>query len=263
MDRWTSGFQYEQWMGRWSRLLAVEFLQWLNMASGLRWLDVCCGTGIVSETIADHAAPATVVGIDQSPQQIEFARQNRSHPNITFETGDAMSMQLPDSSFDIVVCGLGLNFIPDPTRAVKEFGRVLLPGGTVAAFVWDYAEGARFLREFWDAAIAVDPEAAALDQARRFTICTRDGLRVPFDQAKLESITIHALEIETRFANFEDYWDPLLTGQGSAPAYMATRDEKTRAAIRARLRATLPANARGEIILPARAWAVRARRPVV
>jgi len=164
MDRWTSGTAYEQWMGRWSRLVAAEFLAWLNMPPSLRWLDVCCGSGILTETIADQAAPAAVMGIDQSPQQIEFARQNRARPSITYQAGDAMSLPFPESSFDIVVCGLGLNFIPNPQRAVEEFRRVVRPGGIIAAYVWDYADGARFLREFWDAAIAIDPEAAVLDQ---------------------------------------------------------------------------------------------------
>lgn len=173
-----------------------------------------------------------------------------------------MSLPFTDSSFDVAVCGLGLNFIPDPVQALRELKRVVRPRGTIAAYVWDYAEGARFLREFWDAAVAIDPEAAKFDQARRFTICTRETLRLPFEGAQFEDITVHALEIVTRFSSFDDYWSPLLTGQGSAPAYLATRDEKTRAAIRERLHKRLPANSQGAIELPARAWAVRARRQV-
>jgi hypothetical protein len=130
----------------------------------------------------------------------------------------------------------------------------------VAAYLWDYAQGARFLREFWDAAIAIDAEAAASDQARRFPICTPEGLRSVFEQAKLEDLAVSTLEIVTRFASFEDYWEPLLTGQGSAPNYLATRDKKTQAAIREHLRAVLVLHARGAIELPACAWAIRARR---
>jgi hypothetical protein len=138
---------------------------------------------------------------------------------------------------------------------------VLRPGGTVAVYLWDYVRGARFLREFWDAATAIDPEAASLDQALRFPICTEDGLRSIFEQAKLEELSLTALDIVTRFTGFDDYWEPLLTGQGSAPNYLATRDKKVQAAIREHLRATLQANAQGAIELPARAWAIRGRRP--
>ncbi len=261
MDKWTSGADYEQWMGRWSRLLAREFLKWLNLPAGLRWIDVCSGSGIVTQAIVERNAPASIVGVDASSEQISFARRHRACPNVTFETADAMSLPFPDSTFDVAVCGLGLNFISSPDRALKEFCRVIRPGGTVAIYVWDYAHGARFLREFWDAATATDPEAATFDQARRFPMCTPEWLRSPFEQAKLEDLTSHALEIVTCFGSFDDYWEPLLTGQGSAPNYLAAQDKKIQAAIREHLRSALPANAHGEIELPARAWAIRARRP--
>jgi hypothetical protein len=116
------------------------------------------------------------------------------------------------------------------------------------------------LREFWDVAIAIDSEAAPFDQGQRFPMCTREGLRGLFEQAKLEDLAVHALDIVTRFTDFDDYWEPLLTGQGSAPNYLATRDEQIRAAIRERLRKSLPANAQGAIELPARAWAIRGKK---
>jgi SAM-dependent methyltransferase len=262
-DRWTSGSHYDQWMGRWSRLLAQEFLRWLNLPAGLRWLDVCCGSGVITEAIVERNAPASIAGIDASPEQISFARQHRAHPNVTFRTGDAMALPFPDATFDVVVCGLGLNYIPNPVATLKEFSRVSAPGGTIAVYLWDYAQGARFLREFWDAAIAVDHEAASFDQARRFPMCTREGLQSLFEQAGLKHTSLHALEIVTHFTSFEDYWAPLLTGQGSAPNYLATRDHKIQTALRERLRAALPADSRGTIDLPARAWAIRARTPGV
>jgi SAM-dependent methyltransferase len=260
MDQWTSGADYDQWMGRWSRLVAQKFLQWLDVPAGLRWLDVCCGSGVVTETIVERNVPAAVVGVDASPEQISFARQHYANPNVRFETADAMALPFPDSSFDVVVCGLGLNFLPSPGKALEEFRRVTTPGGAIAVYVWDYAHGATFLRKFWDAAIAIDAEAATFDQAYRFPMCTQEGLRSLFEQAKLEGLTSHALDVLTRFTSFDDYWQPLLTGQGSAPGYLAARDPKIQTAIRERLRAVLPANPEGAIELPARAWAMRARR---
>src|SRR5260370_27813095 len=246
-------------MGPWSGLLTQEFLTWLDLPAGLRWIDLCCGSGVVTEAIAERNAPASIVGIDVSVDQINFARQHRAQPNRRFETADAMNLPFAGASFDFAACGLGLNYLPDPARGLEEFCRVIRPGGTVAVYVWDYAKGARFLREFWDAAIALDTDAAAADQARRFPICTLEGLRGLFEQAGLEDVTPHPLEIVTRFTSFEDYLEPLLTGQGSAPGYLATRDIQIQAAIRERLRATLPANTGGAIELPARAWAIRGR----
>ncbi|HTB93828.1 MAG TPA: methyltransferase domain-containing protein [Candidatus Sulfotelmatobacter sp.] len=259
MDQWTSGAHYDQWMGRWSRLVAQEFLKWLELPAGLRWLDVCCGNGVITESILQRSAPAAVVAVDASAEQLNFARQRCAHPNVIFETADAMALPLPDSTFDVVVCGLGLNFLPSPVRALEEFRRVTTPGGTIAVYVWDYADGARFLREFWDAAIAIDSEAASFDQAHRFPMCTPEGLRSLLEQARLEGLTSYALDVTTRFTSFDDYWQPLLTGQGSAPGYLATRDQQTQTAIRERLKAVLPANPQGAIELPARAWAIRAR----
>jgi SAM-dependent methyltransferase len=260
MERWTSGAHYDRWMGRWSRLLAQEFLKWLDVPAGLRWIDVCCGSGMLTEAIVERKTPASIVGVDASAEQIGFAREHRAHPNIIFETADAMAVPFPDASFDVAVCGLGLNFIPSPGRALEEFCRVTRSGGSIAVYVWDYAHGARFLREFWDAAVAIDGEASTFDQARRFPMCTQAGLRSLFEEAKLEDLSLHALDVVTHFTSFDDYWEPFLTGQGSAPNYLATRDLQIQTAIRERLRAVLPTNAQGAIELPARAWAMRARR---
>ena len=128
----------------------------------------------------------------------------------------------------------------------------------IDAYIWDYAQGARFLREFWDAAIAVDLEARDFDQGRRFPMCSPDGLRTLFQAIEVKDVKLSALQIVTRFASFDEYWEPLLSGQGSAPSYLASRDEQIRAAIRDWLQASLPTDAQGWIEVPARAWAIRA-----
>jgi ubiquinone/menaquinone biosynthesis C-methylase UbiE len=259
-EKWTSGDAYEIWMARWSRLLAPQFLDWLEPPPGARWLDVCCGTGILSQAIATRRQPLQVVGIDRAAPLIDFARRHRSAPNIAYQAGDATALPFADRSFDVCVCGLGLNFISDPARALQELYRVTRSGGTIGAYVWEYSGQARFLREFWDAAAAVDPEAAQFDQARRFPICTQEGLHSAFAHAGLENVAVRSLDIVTHFRDFEDYWSPFLLGQGSGPTYLEQRDERIRSAIRERLRATLPVNADGSIDLGARALAARASR---
>jgi SAM-dependent methyltransferase len=259
-DRWTSGDAYEIWMGRWSRLLADDFLQWLTLPPVASWLDVCCGTGILSVAIAERTRPARVVGVDRAPSQIEFARRHHSARGMEFHVAEATALPFADASFDACVSGLGLNFVAQPLDALREMRRVTRPSGTIACYVWEYSGQVRFLREFWDAAAAVDPGAAAYDQGRRFPICTVDGLRAAYDEAGLGGAVQYALEITTRFANFDDYWSPFLLGQGSAPVYLASRDERIRTAIRDRLKAALPVNADGSISLDARALAIRAPR---
>ena len=149
LDKWTSGEAYDQWMGRWSALLAAEFLDWLALPKGLAWLDVCCGSGVVTQAIVDYCAPKSVTGVDASEAQLAAARERCPNRGITFEVGDAMTLRFAEASFDVAVCCLGLNFIPEPERALREMRRVVRDGGVIAAYVWDYAQGARFLREFW------------------------------------------------------------------------------------------------------------------
>jgi SAM-dependent methyltransferase len=148
-----------------------------------------------------------------------------------------------------------LNFVPDPGQAVREMARVTRPGGRVAAYVWDYAGRMELMRHFWDAAAALDPAAAELDEGRRFGLCRPEPLARLLRDAGLAGVEVRPVEVPTRFRDFDDYWDPFLGGQGPAPGYASSLDEPRRAALRAALRARLPAAADGSIPLVARAWA--------
>lgn len=260
-EKWTSGDAYEIWMARWSGLLATQFLDWLNVPPGAHWLDLCCGTGILSQAIAEHSRPARVEGVDRAASQIEFARKHRSGALIEYQVADAVSLPFEDARFDACVSGLGLNFVPDPAKSLAEQRRVTRPGGMIAAYVWEYSGQVRFLREFWDAATAIDPAAAEFDQGRRFPLCAPEGLRAAFAKGGLRDISLCPLDITMRFENFENYWQPFLLGQGSGPTYVASLSDSVRDAIRERLRAVLPVNSDGSIVLPARALAIRGTRP--
>jgi hypothetical protein len=130
--------------------------------------------------------------------------------------------------------------------------------GTVAAYVWDYAEGMEMLRFFWEEAVALDPAATSLDEAARFRLASEDGVRRPFDSAGLRAVESRAIDIPMRFASFDDYWTPFLGGQGPAGTYAVGLDDPGRDALRERLRSRLPVGDDGSIELTARAWAVRA-----
>ena len=97
---------------------------------------------------------------------------------------------------------------------VRNAALHVAPAAASRFYVWDYEQGARFLREFWDTAIGADPAAAASDQARRFPMCTAEGLRDLFAEVKLDDVSTQALDIVTRFTNFDDYWEPILKGAG-------------------------------------------------
>jgi len=257
LDVWSRGDPYEGYVGRWSRRVAEPFLRWLDLPAGARWLDVGCGTGALTATVLARAEPAGVVGVDPSAGFLAVARTRITDSRSAFLLGDARALPLPGRRFDAVVSALALNFVPDPGRAVAEFARVTATGGVAAAYVWDYAEGMAMMRCFWAAATALDPAVPGFDEGRRFTLCRPEPLRHLWTEAGLAAVAVRAIEIPTVFADFDDYWEPFLGGQGPAPAYAMSLPEEHRRALRERLRLSLPTEANGSIPLTARAWAVR------
>ena len=194
-DVWAVAEAYEAYVGRWSRQVAVSFLHWLDLPAGLSWLDVGCGTGALTAAIVAQAGPAGVVGVDPSEGFLTQARAEVQDARVTFQVGDARALPLPDGSRDAVVSGLALNFVPDPGAAAAEFVRVTRPGGVVAAYVWDYAEGMQLMRHFWDAAAALDPEVASLDEAGRFPLCRPDPLARLWTDAGLGDVSVRPIDI--------------------------------------------------------------------
>jgi trans-aconitate methyltransferase len=257
-DVWASGDAYEPYIGRWSRRVARKFLQWLAVPSGRRWLDVGCGTGALTAAILASHAPSHVLAVDASPAYIDWARTHLADPRARFEIADAA--QLPVSAVDVAVSALVLNFVPDPAAVVRAMGDAAA-GGTVAAYVWDYAGRMELIRYFWDAAIALDASAAPLDEGVRFSLCRPDRLASLWTEAGFAGVDVRAIDVATVFADFEDYWTPFLGGQGPAPGYAMALDEDRRGALRDRVKARLPVAADGSISLVARAWAVRGRAP--
>jgi SAM-dependent methyltransferase len=170
-DAWSAGALYEPYVGRWSRLVARELLEWLSISVQKDWLDVGCGTGALSQIIFAHALPNAIKGIDTSADFIAYAKLHVDNARVTFEVGDAQALQIDSGSFDVVVSGLLLNFVPEPRRAVAEMARVARHGGAIAAYVWDYAQKMEMMRYFWDAAVVLDPAALESDEGRRFPIC--------------------------------------------------------------------------------------------
>jgi SAM-dependent methyltransferase len=255
-DTWERGDPYEQYVGRWSRRVAPLFLSWLSIPAGRRWLDVGCGTGALSAAILDQCSPKSVTGVEPSEGFLQKAREllaGRAH----FHQGDAAHIPLDNASVDVTVSGLVLNFVPDGRAGLAEMARVTAGGGTIAAYVWDYAGKMELMRFFWDAAVELNPDAAKMDEGLRFPLCRPEPLSRLFESAGLQRVEVTALDVPTPFASFDEYWRPFLGGQGPAPAYAMALDEGARGRLRDRIRERIPQKADGSISLTARAWAVR------
>lgn len=260
-DVWAVGDAYEPYIGRWSRIIAKEFLRWLAIAPGKRWAEVGSGTGALTQTILAEASPARVRASDASEGFVAYARAHVTDSRATFEVADARALPMGWGDADAVVSGLMLNFVPEPAGAVAEMARVARPGGVAAAYVWDYAEGMELLRRFWEAAAARDPESLELDEGRRFPNCRPEPLDTLFRDGGFTRVQTRAIDVPTVFRDFDDYWSPFLGGQGPAPTYAMSLSEEHRRRLRERLRETLPTEADGSIALKARAWAVRGTKP--
>jgi SAM-dependent methyltransferase len=256
-DSWNRGSPYENYVGRWSRRVAPAFLSWLELPCGQRWLDVGCGTGALAAAVLDRCAPASVVGVEPSEGFLATARANLQE-RATLHGGDATHLPLPDACVDVVVSGLVLNFLPDQLAALNEMARVTASGGTVAAYVWDYAGKMELMRYFWDTAVELNPAARTMDEGVRFPSCDPDALAELFASGPFEKVEVRGIEIATPFTDFDEYWQPFLGGQGPAPAYAMSLTEAERATLRDELRARIPSNEDGSLSLFARAWAVRA-----
>lgn len=256
-DIWQSGAGYEAYVGRWSRRVAETFIGGLAVPAGQRWVDVGCGTGAVTETILRLADPAAVVGVDPSESFVTFARAQVVDPRASFAIGDGAALPFPDHVADVAVSGLVLNFVPEPVAMLAEMRRVTRPGGTVAIYVWDYADGMELMRHFWDAAIEQDEAVRARSESLMFEICKPEPLRSAFGQAGLTDIDVQPIDVPTVFRDFDDYWQPFLMATAPAPRHAMGLSEDDREDLRGRLAARLPTQADGTIHLTARAWAAR------
>lgn len=257
-DTWNSGQPYEAFMGRWSSLMSEKMLIWVDPVRDRTWLDVGCGTGALSANILRSCSPSDLTAVDLSEAFVETA-QKRLGASVRCQVADANNLKFADSTYDYVVSGLILNFIPQPATALREMKRVATHDGTVATYIWDYAGKMEFLRYFWDSAVELDAGATEKHEAIRFSALNESQIRTYFSEAELPEPSISTLEIETYFKNFDDYWNPFLGGQGPGPTYVQSLSESKVSNLAVAVKERLPIEADGSIRLIARAWAVKSK----
>lgn len=210
-DSWQAGDSYEYYMGRWSKVVAELFVDWLSLPSGLKWLDVGCGSGALSEAIITKNIPVEVIAIDQSEGFVRTAQQRLGN-QAKCKMDDALSLSFDDTSFNVSVSGQVLNFLSEPEKALGEIRRVTKKGGAVAVYIWDHAGRMEFLKYFWDIAVQLDPNASSLHEGRRFPIASAEELSAAFKRVGFTEVETTSVDVITNFSNFDDYWKPFLGG---------------------------------------------------
>ena len=252
--RFNDGDAYDRYMGIWSRAACPAFLAWLDAPANAHWLDVGCGTGVLTEELARRLGAENVAGADPSPMLEATAERV---PGIELRQASAEELPWPDDGFDATLSQLVMHFLTDPAAGVDEMARVTRPGGVVASCTWDFAGGGmQLLGTFWQSARAIDPEA----ESESSTMGDRQNLEALWRDCGLQDVETRALEVSSRYEDFEELWSSFSRGVGPAGQHLQSLPPDRQAALKEQYFARI-GEPRGSFELGARSWAVRGRVP--
>lgn len=237
----ADGASYDAFMGRYSRALAPQFADAAGVGPGQQALDVGCGPGALTAELVARLGAGAVSAVDPSPQFVDECA--RRFPGVDVRLAKGEELPFPDASFDVVAAQLVLHFVADGDAAVAQMMRVARSGGTVAACVWDFAEGMQMLRLFWDAALALDPSAP--DEARTLRFGRPDEIAAIFRAHGAREVREIELTVSSDYASFDELWLGFCAGIGPAGAYCVSLTDARRAALRAELFAHMGSPAAG------------------
>ncbi len=227
--------------GYWHRQLEPAQDRLLDMAAlqpGERVIDVACGTGLVTFRAATAVTPdGEVVGTDISEAMIEIAGElaaERKLHHVSFERMDAEGLRLPDSSFDVALCALGLMYVPDPCQALKEQYRLLKPGGRATAAVWGQRDRCGWAEIFPITDARVNSEVCPMF----FQLGTQDVLQQTFVAAGFADVTFERLPSVLNYESADDALGAAFMGGPVALAY-SRFDDRTREEVHAEYLASI------------------------
>ena len=249
--------RYDNFMGRWSREVASQFLDWIDVGKDLNWLDVGCGAGMLAQSVIETRSPSGITGVDPLEDSIIAARQHSNNAGINFEIGDAQGLPFPDAQFDTVISGLMIKFVPDKPEAIREMKRVARAGGTIALYDWDMDSNMNTTRHFWSAVAEIVPERMKDRATDRTPMTEVESISSYFEQAGLKNVEQRTISFETRFRDLKDYWSPITNNAQNVGRFYDSLSEDQRSAVFERLKTTLPFADNGSISFESRAVAVK------
>jgi len=247
----ASAGAYDRFMGRYTASLAPALADAAGIAGPMRVVDVGCGPGGLTRVLAERAGAEQVAAIDPAAQFAAATRERVRGADV--RVGVAEELPWPDGGFDAALSCLVIAFMSDPGRGVREMARVVRPGGTVAACMWDLTGGGMtMLHTFWTAARSVEASSPG-EEGRPGTSEGDIGER--FRRAGLADVESGALEVSAGYRDFDEFWEPFTFGVGPAGQYLASLPPDKRERVREACRAAVPAD--GPFSLSARAWYAR------
>jgi arsenite methyltransferase len=199
---------------RFTQVCARRLVDLAALPPGAQVLDVATGTGWAALAAAQHVGPTgRVLGVDLAPELLERARQKVATTGLThveFRAGDAQRLDLGDQSFDVVLCASALFFVPDMLAALREWHRVLKPGGQVGFS--GFGPTFRSLRDLWEARLRQYgvslPTASPDDRLAEPETCRRLLHEAGFVQTAVQSE-----QLGYYFRTVEEYWEEIWAGQ--------------------------------------------------
>lgn len=254
----TDGEVYERLMGRWSRMVGDTFIDWLKAPPGLRWIDVGCGNGAFTETLIGLCAPAEVIGVDPSEEQLAYARRRPGAAMAQFRAGDALALPFEKARFDAAAMALVIAFVPDPLKAVTEMTRVVRPGGWVATYMWDLPGGGVPVEPLHTAMRGMGIERPLPPGS---AASNRDALKDLWDKAGLRGVDTREIRIKVSFDDFDDFWASNAGPVGPHGKLISTMPADKLAELRTRTRDLLKPGPDGRIVYEAFANAVKGQVP--
>jgi len=255
--RFDDGAGYEQMMGRWSLLVGAQFIDWLAVPAGGRWLDVGCGNGAFTEMMVQRCQPADVQAFDPSPGQLAYARTRLpAGAPVRWAEGDAMRLAVADGQCDAAVMALVLFFVPEPAVGVAEMCRAVRPGGVVAAYHWDILAGGFPLAAIGAEMLQIGIPPRMPPSVEASTLAASEAL---WRGAGLQQVRSRQFTVQRVFDSFDEYWAVAAKSNTLRPmfdAIPAGQIESLQAAVRRRLGAD-----DGPLTVSARANAVCGIKP--
>jgi ubiquinone/menaquinone biosynthesis C-methylase UbiE len=251
----TDGAAYERLMGRWSRPVGEQFIDWLGLPKELKWLDVGCGNGAFTETMIARCAPAEVMGVDPSEGQLAYARSRPQAKQAEFRVAGAQDLPFADDSYNVATMALVISFVPDPAKGVAEMKRVVRPGGTVAAYMWDLPGNGIPLA----ALLAAMQSLGVPTNSPNPEISRLESLRNLWEKTGLRDVDTRVIRIPAVYPSFDDFWEANTVDNGPAGKALHAQPPEMQEKVRSRLREMLKADANGRITVESITNAVKGR----
>jgi ubiquinone/menaquinone biosynthesis C-methylase UbiE len=188
-------------------LWAADLVERAAPRPGERVLDVACGTGVVARLAAERVGTGRVVGLDINAGMLAVARSlpPRAGSPIEWHEASALGMPFPDAAFDLVLCQLGLQFLPDRPAALGEMWRVLAPGGRLALNVYGSIEHNPAAHALADALDRHLGPGASASRRSEHVLADADELRGLVDGAGFRDVTIRTTTQRIRFPSSRKY----------------------------------------------------------